>query len=161
VSAPYSSSRAYQFFQNVIVRAIAVGLYGRGIPPEQLAQLKHLRIARFKAPGLMDVVIERINSADQPFARISIASYYEQNGDLMRDPDVEVALSPSGNLYCMRYRNDGLGIDSEVEEVPGLTNTQAILRSAVHQNTLEFLLDTWFPQIRESYTLASVEWQEN
>lgn len=53
----------------------------------------------------------------------SFAHYYEQNGDLMRDPDVVMlrsepmpdgrCLGTPGQFFPLSYRQDGLGIDRE------------------------------------------------
>ena len=47
---------------------------------------------------------------------ISLAHYYEQNGDLMRDPDIIFLVSNGsvfikGLVFPTSYRQDGLGID--------------------------------------------------
>lgn len=158
----------YAHFQNVIVRPIGelMEKMHKDHPdqyPEvsdaKLSLLMGLRQARFKAPGLMDVVVERINALEQPFAVVSIASYYEQNGDLMRDPDIEVILTPAKSLFGWRFRNDGLGIDVEVKPLMGRMDTQAILRSQVHNEVLDYLHTEWLPQIRNNYQLQTVEWE--
>lgn len=45
---------------------------------------------------------------------VSVAHYGEQNGDLMRDPDIVLLHSSiDGNYYPMSYRNDYMGINQE------------------------------------------------
>lgn len=44
----------------------------------------------------------------------SVAHHYEQNGDPMRDPDMEFVRAKDGNYYPIYYRQDGLGIEQEV-----------------------------------------------
>jgi hypothetical protein len=46
-----------------------------------------------------------------PFALYSFAHYYEQNGDMMRDPDITMIDTPAG-LIPISYRQDGLGINN-------------------------------------------------
>ncbi len=50
-----------------------------------------------------------------PFPLWSFAHYYEQEGDLMRDPDITMVDTPAG-LMPISYRNDGLGIDNTYVE---------------------------------------------
>ena len=40
---------------------------------------------------------------------VSIAHYYEQNGDMMRDPDVVFVIGADQHVYPISYRQDGLG----------------------------------------------------
>jgi len=48
---------------------------------------------------------------------VSVAHYYEQNGDLMRDPDVVFVIGADQHVYPISYRQDGLGIDQEAAVV--------------------------------------------
>ena len=62
------------------------------------------------APGsFMAVSIEIIGrSGLGPL--ISVAHYYEQNGDLMRDPDVVFLIGADRHVYPVSFRQDNLGI---------------------------------------------------
>jgi hypothetical protein len=44
---------------------------------------------------------------------ISIAHYYQQNGDMMRDPDVVFVIGADQHVYPISYRQDGMGIYQE------------------------------------------------
>ena len=48
---------------------------------------------------------------------VSVAHYYEQNGDLMRNPDVVFSIGADQHIYPISYRQDGLGIDQEAAVV--------------------------------------------
>ena len=48
---------------------------------------------------------------------ISIAHYYQQNGDMMRDPDVVFVIGADQHVYPISYRQDGMGIDQEAATV--------------------------------------------
>ena len=48
---------------------------------------------------------------------VSVAHYYEQNGDLMRDPDVVFLIGADQHIYPISFRQDGLGIDQEAAYV--------------------------------------------
>ena len=62
-----------------------------------------------KAPGFMDLVIEKIWNN-----RISLSHYYEQNGDLMSDPDVELIVDKEKEtLKAATFQQDNLGIYQE------------------------------------------------
>lgn len=61
---------------------------------------------KLRAPGFMDLVVERIWSN-----RISLSHYYEQNGDLMADPDMELIVDHKNEiLRAATFQQDNLGI---------------------------------------------------
>ncbi|MEK6986200.1 MAG: hypothetical protein AABX89_07450 [Candidatus Thermoplasmatota archaeon] len=71
---------------------------------------------RSTSPPYMDLVGEVLErSADGRVQRVSLAHYYEQNGDLMADPEMEFRVvhpstSGPGMLVPLHYKQDGLGI---------------------------------------------------
>ena len=67
----------------------------------------HRRIDR--APGsYMPLVVEQIGPR-----MYSLAHYGEQNGDLMRDPEMTFWKDPAGRWFPCSYRNDYVGVDFE------------------------------------------------
>jgi len=61
---------------------------------------------KLKAPGFMDLVLEKISDN-----RISLSHYYEQNGDLMSDPDMEIIIDPNyEKVRAAIFQQDNLGI---------------------------------------------------
>ena len=61
---------------------------------------------KLKAPGFMDLVIEKIWDN-----RISLSHYYQQNGDLMADPDMEIIVDHDGEMVkAATFKQDNLGI---------------------------------------------------
>ena len=70
----------------------------------------------FKAGGYMDLVIENLYFSDYAGRPVySISHYGEQNGDLMADPDMEIAVDLDACKIVPRtYRNDYMGIMQEV-----------------------------------------------
>lgn len=65
-------------------------------------------------PGsaIMALHIEQIG--ENKYGKLySFAHYYEQNGDLMRDPDIVMLKAADGEFYPISYRQDGLGMDRE------------------------------------------------
>lgn len=78
---------------------------------------------KLKVDGFMDLVIEKIGNNE-----FSLCHYYEQNGDLMRDPEITIKVThetKNGNLvypaWCeaLTYQQDNLGIYQEVYPEPG------------------------------------------
>jgi len=75
----------------------------------------HVQIGE-KGSAIMPVVVEKIG-----LGRYSIAHYYEQNGDLMADPEVCFWVPRAGqrghdrgDVYPISYKQAGLGIDREL-----------------------------------------------
>jgi len=64
------------------------------------------------SPAFMAVCVEYINDTDLgPI--FSVAHYYEQNGDLMRDPEMTFLRRNDGSYYPLSYQQDGLGLYQE------------------------------------------------
>lgn len=61
---------------------------------------------------IMAVCVEMINRTSQGPV-FSVAHYYEQAGDLMRDPDMTFLRGADGEYYPLTYQQDGLGIDQD------------------------------------------------
>jgi hypothetical protein len=82
---------------------------------------------------------------------VSIAHYYEQNGDLMRDPDVVLVIGADERVYPISYRQDGLGIDQEAAYVEdGVWKVKTKMQADI----CDFCNDTWFPNINEQQQLG-------
>jgi hypothetical protein len=56
-------------------------------------------------PGIMAVSVERVDAS-----LYSIAHYYVQNGDMMRDPEM-LFLEDGDALFPVYYRQDNLGVE--------------------------------------------------
>lgn len=102
---------------------------------------------KFSAPGMMDLVIEYLHcdfAKDMPV--FSIACYGEQNGDLMRDPDLVVAVHFAlCRVEPVSYQNDYLGIYQEVwdrDDAGRLSSYRPHLRT-----DLDAFLWSWLDQI--------------
>ena len=69
---------------------------------------------RFESEGYMPLVIEKLY-ADGTATVYSLTHYGEQNGDAMRDPDMELKVDfDAGTVEPLTFRNDYLGIFQEV-----------------------------------------------
>ncbi len=73
---------------------------------------------KLKAPGFMDLVIEKLYEN-----RISLSHYYEQNGDLMSDPDMELIVDHNQKtLTAATFQQDNMAIYHEAYQGDELIN---------------------------------------
>jgi hypothetical protein len=79
---------------------------------------------RLEAHGFMPLAIELIGSGPRGFPLVSVMHYYEQHGDICRDPDMEFEIDQDGKWHPVSYRQNSIGmmqeavfIDSETGEV--------------------------------------------
>lgn len=71
-------------------------------------------------PGYMPLSIEVVGKGSRGGPLVSIMHHYEQNGDLMRDPDLVVELIPPVNWWLpVSFRQDNLGIYQEAVVLNG------------------------------------------
>lgn len=79
-----------------------------------LDALQALKITR---PPYMALCIEKIGTGPRDLPLVSVAHYYQQNGDAMRNPDMtfEIGRTALGlpAWLPVSYRQDGLGIDQQ------------------------------------------------
>lgn len=83
----------------------------------------------------------------------SVAHYYEQNGDMMRDPDVEfIKAKVDGKYYPISFRNDGLGVMQEAvvfedKKVKGIRIKQ--------QRDIATFCGSWMSNINQQQRLSA------
>ncbi|MEA1974057.1 MAG: hypothetical protein U9N10_00715, partial [Bacillota bacterium] len=66
---------------------------------------------KMKSKGFLDLTAERIYDG-----RVSIMHYYIQNGDLMRDPDVEIIIDDENkSIKPVTFRQDNMGVFQDIE----------------------------------------------
>src|SRR5215471_2664477 len=74
---------------------------------------------RLESPGWMRLVIEYVGTGPRGMPAVSVAHYGEQNGDLMRDPEIvfEIGDEAFGDDAWgpISFRNDYMGIVQEGE----------------------------------------------
>jgi hypothetical protein len=69
---------------------------------------------RIEVEGYLPLCVEAIGRGPRGGLLISVMHFYLQNGDVMRDPDVEVEVMPDTDDWLpVSYRQDNLGIFSE------------------------------------------------
>src|SRR5205823_5547511 len=71
-----------------------------------LARLRHIRL---EAPGFMPLVIEAVGTGPRGLPLVSVAHYYEQQGDLMRDPELTCEVGPDGTFHPVSFTQDNVG----------------------------------------------------
>jgi hypothetical protein len=97
---------------------------------------------KIENPPYMELVIEATDeSGSCGLPCISVAHYGEQNGDLMRDPEMcfELGLAGGPHLSAYHYRNDYLGIEQWSRDV---VDGNYVHRIALHEQHESFA-KTW------------------
>ena len=71
---------------------------------------------RYEAPGFMPLTVEYLHFTDRHGHPVySLTHYGEQNGDLMADPDMTVAVDQdAGTVEPLTFHNDYMGVDQQV-----------------------------------------------
>lgn len=103
---------------------------------------------KFKSGEYMPLVIEWLYCSDYKGRPIfSLAHYGEQNGDLMRDPEMTIAIDfDAGTIEPMTWRNDYLG---RLDEVYKHNAAGQLLYSQRLRTSLDEFLWMWLKNIRE------------
>ena len=70
--------------------------------------LKNNEYLKYKSIRLMDLNVDFLRGDNKEF-RISMAHDYEQNGDLMCDPDMEIRVYPETKMAEAMTYQDGFG----------------------------------------------------
>jgi hypothetical protein len=95
--------------------------------------------------SIMAVCVEAVGTTPQGALIVSIAHYYEQNGDLMADPEITFVVGRDDYVFPVSYKQDGLGIDREYvrwEDGKVFWNLKA-------QNDLAGFCTTWMRNIKD------------
>jgi len=116
--------------------------------------LNHLlsgaRAVRITVPGFMPLLVEQIGSSEDGHRLVSLCQYGEQNGDLMRDPDLVFMVTdlPNGTAAePVSFRNDYLGIVQNVYRYDESGRRTHVVPS-LKQELKEFARD-WLATLRE------------
>lgn len=67
---------------------------------------------RIESEGFMKLVIERIGLGPRNLPMVSVAHYYTQNGDAMRDPEMVFEVD-GANFWPVCFVQDNLGLYQE------------------------------------------------
>ena len=127
--------------------------------------LNHLlngaRAVRIIVPGYMPLSVEEIGVSQDGRRLVSLCHYGEQNGDLMRDPDIVFLFYnlPEGvAAEPVSFRNDYLGLSQEVYRYDE-TGRRTHVVSSLKQDLKEFAR-AWFVTLREQGFFASTAVRE-
>jgi len=112
---------------------------------------RHKRVDNSKA--FMAVVVEDIGGAqfgESIGTLYSVAHYYQQQGDAMRDPEMVFFKAPDGKYYPTMYQQDNLGIYQESVEWQGET---IVSFSPQLQKDQAAFANTWMVNIKQQQQL--------
>lgn len=68
---------------------------------------------KIEVKGFMPLSIEHIGTGPRGMPLVSVMHYYEQHGDIMRDPDMEFEVGQDGTWYPISYRQDSMAMMQE------------------------------------------------
>ena len=123
--------------------------------------LNRARAVRITVPGYMPLSVEEIGSSGDGYRLVSLCHYGEQNGDLMRDPDIVFLfhnLSDGMEAEPVSFRNDYLGIVQEVYRYDETGRRTHVLLS-LKQDLTEFA-ESWFATLKDQGFFASTAIRE-
>jgi hypothetical protein len=112
--------------------------------------LNSARAVRITAPGYMPLSVEEIGSSGDGHRLVSLCQYGEQNGDLMRDPDIVFLfhnLPDGAEAEPVSFRNDYLGIVQEVYRYDE-TGKRTQVVTSLKQELKEFAR-AWFANLKD------------
>ena len=117
--------------------------------------LNGARAVRITVPGYMPLSVEEIGSSGDGYRLLSLCHYGEQNGDLMRDPDIVFLFHnvPDGMAAePVSFRNDYLGLSQEVYRYDE-TGRRTHVLSSLKQELKEFA-ESWFANLKDQEFFA-------
>ncbi len=116
---------------------------------------------RISVFGYMPLSVEEIGSSGDGYRLVSLCQYGEQNGDLMRDPDI-VFLFHNGSdgmaAEPVSFRNDYLGIVQDVYRYDE-TGRRTHVVPSLKQELKEFA-ESWFANLKDQGFFASTAVRE-
>lgn len=115
-----------------------------------------VQAVRITVPGFMPLSVEEIGFSEDGHRLVSLCQYGEQNGDLMRDPDLVFMftdLPDAAVAEPVSYRNDYLGIVQEVYRYDEAGRRTHVVPS-LKQELKEFAR-AWFATLRDQGFFAS------
>jgi len=95
----------------------------------------------------MPVCVERLSAATY-----SVAHYYEQNGDLVPDPDVVFWKAPSGDYYPMSIQHGAMGFRQQAMQLDHLEKPASFKPRA--QRDIATFVTTWMRNIQQQQGLS-------
>ncbi len=101
---------------------------------------------KIQRKGLMDLNLDFLETNDNGSYVIAMAHNYEQHGDIMCDPDMQVRIFPENHMIeALTYQQDNMSIYQGVYPEPGKVNLQAKKElNSFLENWLKNLIDQGF-----------------
>lgn len=127
--------------------------------------LKAGNYIRLENEPYMRLVIEYVGTGPRGMPVISVAHYYEQNGDAMRDPEVVFEVNPDdsgprswrdGDWEPISFQQDNMGI---YQEAVFVNDAGAVVVSPKLIRDLKSFARTWDKNIEEQGFLAVAQRQ--
>ena len=94
--------------------------------------------------SFMPVSVEVVGKTPQGALIVSVAHYYEQNGDLMADPEVTFVVTRDEYVFPISFRQDNLGIDGTYVRWEG----NKVYWNLPMQNDLVEFCNQWMENIK-------------
>jgi hypothetical protein len=116
---------------------------------------------RITVPGYLPLSVEEIGFSEEGHRLVSLCHYGEQNGDLMRDPDIVLLfhnLSDGTAAEPVSYRNDYPGIFQEVYRYDDAGRCTHVLPTL--KQVLKEFATTWFATLRDQGFFAATAVRE-
>lgn len=116
---------------------------------------------RITVPGYLPLSVEEIGSSEDGNQLVSLCHYGEQNGDLMRDPDMVFLCHPLPDGIAaepISFRNDYLGITQEVYRYDEVGTRTHVLPKLKQE--LKRFAQSWFANLRDQGFFAATAVRE-
>jgi len=116
---------------------------------------------RITVPGYLPLSVEEIGFSGDGYRLVSLCHYGEQNGNLMRDPDIVFLFHnlPDGMAAePVSFRNDYLGIVQEVYRYDEAGRRTHVLPSLKPE--LKEFAESWFANLKDQGFFASTAIRE-
>jgi hypothetical protein len=75
-----------------------------------LPKLIRLGVIKLENEPFMALVIEYVGEGPDGLPLVSVAHYFEQNGDLMSDPEMEFQVDGAGGMHPVSFTQHSLGL---------------------------------------------------
>ena len=112
-----------------------------------LARLKDNPLRVPARDGLMCLTVEGIGLGPHGLSALSVAHYYEQEGDLMQDPEMMFEAGPDGKLYPYAFQQASPPIYREVYACDETGKVTGIRLKLKHE--LESFAREWDRNLKE------------
>ena len=110
---------------------------------------------KLESEGYMPLSIEFIGAGPRGLPLVSVMHFYEQNGDLMRDPDMEFEIDENFGWHPVSYRQDSIGLMQEAVFVDDKTG-RVMVRPKLVRDLRRFAA-TWSKNLDEQGFLEAAQ----